>query len=585
MTHMASNNPFRSTFALLGLLTAGATAQSFDWPAVYSGSDTFRHMTCGRLLANYPVQTLAVSRGGKLYLAPDPTSVFALKDATPPGAVVYGLAALEMAAASTDRLAMVQQTGLCVVHDDPADAGLVMVSASNTLSAWSSMRRIAAHRVTAGAMSHVVVGCSDSTDARRVRVATYDGTTLTETASVMTGQTVFDVAIVDFNSDNEPEIAVLAGDGLWVITTGGSVLSHDPIPFQGGRLCSSPNNTAVGAIKVGGVWSLAERFASGQLTVHGALTVPPNVIGVTMGLLSSTSGSGGFPDVVISTDQPFRTIVFGTSSGFDLANPVTIDDSSTLPANPPLNKVPALIRDVDGDGRQDIVLASSAANQLVITNASFLALSATEFDIIDPVGEPEEAWISLWNGETAPASDTYLDIKFDAPTAGQGNHMAILLWKFDPLLLGATNPVMTFTSVETFPLNNGSATTQTKLPGMQGTSWSGNEAFMLEVRRVQLDQNGVPVWVGPATNFMFAVTGKTTSGGDETWADTASRLAGETITEENLPPSSYSVSWSQDPVPSPKQNGTWPGMGNRRVGATVKVKVKVVPIVEVPPAD
>lgn len=584
---MASSALFLPVVAALGLLTSGSFAQpgEFPWPANYATSDTFRHMACGRVMANYPAQVIAISRGGRLFLAPDPTSIFALKDVTPPGTSVHGLANLEEAVPGVERLATVQlPDGLRVLRDDPSDLGLEMVAASNNLSAWTTIRRIVARRQVANAMTHVVVGCADTSDPRRVRIAAYDGAVLTETAVVLAGQAIRDVALVDQNGDNQLEVAVLAGDGLWLLSTSGSVLAHHPISFEAGRICASPSESVMGAVKVGGVWSLAERLPNGQLQVHGTLSLSANVTGVTMGLLPSTSGTDAYPDVLISTTQSFRTIIFGQASGYDVAQPVTVDDVLSLPPIPAPNPVPALIKDVNGDGVQDIVLASSAADRLVITNLGFLPYSLNEFAVNHP--EAQDAWISMWDGADGSSPDSVLSVKWDAPIAGQGTDMAVILWKFDPLSAEESNPVMTLASVLTYPLVNGSADTQIVLPNVTNDVWQGNEAFMIELRRVQISQ-GTISWVGPATNFMFAVNGLVSISPyqEENWDQTASRLAGESVTATSAPAGSYEVGWTQGPAPQPAQQGKNPGMGNRRIGVIINLKAKVVPIPEVPPAD
>ncbi|MFK7742478.1 MAG: hypothetical protein AB8H80_19350 [Planctomycetota bacterium] len=408
--------------ASLPLLAASLQAQiridaeytAISWPSPSASAPTFagpdRAMICGQFVPGHLGPCAVVVRDQHLYMSFQPLMFPGIMAAGAPTVLAgsRSIAALRRND-DADLVAALEPGGLRIWGYDPA-IGFDPVAASASVNgdfAGATRLDTGTHIAGGGATEHHVIASNTSW----VRCATMDSSlavTAAPIVSMAAGVTLFDARAIDWVAGGLPEVALLTSTGVVVIDHLGNPLAvgvGSGSPTEG-HLITMRNNSApmiCVATHGTGSWNLSSWVAgssSGTLTMASAYVIPGTGSGSGVdvtGLDKVDLVDDAMPEVVVSCTDSLRRVFFGSTTGPapHSAGAVEIEDvdPASLPVTPLANNAPARFYDIDRNGNVDMVIPSTASDELVIIH-----------DIL-----PQVQWILLSNDTDGTLTGTVSD--------------------------------------------------------------------------------------------------------------------------------------------------------------------------------
>lgn len=378
--------PPRCALALTSLLSlAGAQSPPApnlvrierQWPAAHAGL-VDRDLACGRYVPNHPARCVAAVRDDKLFLWFQLALFDACADAQFTG--VQQIATIEGVGGGADVLAVITEEGLrCLRYE----GGFVAAQPpQGELANWAGAHGLdTASAVTPGGPMRYALGWGPGW----IRVARFETNGLATQQTfipVPPGNDVRDAKLVQWQTSTpELEFVVLTATGLWAFDLSGDVIDTQLAPVAAGKLgvlrsATAPSVTLVAAnAATPGTWQIAtwaaiDAAGTGQLWSGGALTLP--LTATPTGIASLDVNGDPFDDVALSTTEPVRYLLLGTSNGPQVGaqSPIQVWDvrPNQLP-QPPLvaepNLAPAVVDDIDRDGTHDLVIGNQHLDRMI----------------------------------------------------------------------------------------------------------------------------------------------------------------------------------------------------------------------------
>ena len=568
--------------AVLPAASAQTTHLQTPWPAdpAFSAGD-FEQIVAGRFHRDDLGRSAVVRRGGRLFLAYQPALFRHVTVAGPDG--VTAMSTVEGLPGRRDRLAVVDATGLWLASFD--GQGFVAEGTANPSFAGASLvgSAPATFGATSGHAIAALVGANTIVTGWQSSTSTTVATTATFAAL---GGTVFDVAMVDYDADTAPEIAVLHSGGMTVHDGDGTVVQDFAIPIDGGRITAS-NGVAAVVAEYAGTSSLLLAFGT-TLVPCGMFAPGTDVIGVAA---VDVDGDGDV-EVVASTSDAV-SLVHGMSGAAILTSSATVLDHHTSGMSPTpgvLSNAAPCFDDVNHDGSADLLIPDAATDSLIaIVSAHAVMLSI-------PAADPEpsvsvEGPILIYDDTDESETDVILELDVSAMLATH-DQVHVQVWTH-------TNPGPSPDSVQLTkvsstiwedPGGSGPRFINCRVP-IQATydlagmlHWADADHVWAEIRPVDFDaatgkltHAGESVLVGmtvrpvpsPAANYADFLTGLDTSGTPPMTVDainhsfessSGSELGGPTTTQRQIgvgvrpkspPPVEFSVTPLGPPAPLP----------------------------------
>ena len=380
--------------------TVPATGQSilqFDvprieraWPATpgYGGGIDL-DLACGAFVPNSDGRSVAVIRHGQLFLSFQPTGMQHFVAAGGNGATAIAtVAAIDQAAVpiptewgGADRLAVVTSEGLSL-RSYTTEFAPVPGASWGPIASWAGAADLDAGIYGGGALrARYVLGHAPGW----VQVAMVHpqlGLLPVLTLPSTPGVTVLDAALVDWDAGEAPEVVVMHSNGAFVMNVAGMVRASTTQATTAGQLVAWRHNQqpAVTMVRASGSqWQVSTWKPAGLTGVwsEGGFC---DLASAPTGLSLCAVDNDEELDLIISTSANHRDVLCGTEQGPSVADHFQIIDVRpvTLPGSYPANVAPAVVLDLDQDGAEDLVIASSAGDRLVVLprlQAEVVALS------------------------------------------------------------------------------------------------------------------------------------------------------------------------------------------------------------------
>lgn len=372
----------RALFLLAtSLLPLTATAQSslpieqfrFDriehpWPNVAPfdvGIDS--DLTIGRFVPGHPGVCAVVLRNGrpKICFQPADTRHFAAAGSQ----VMRRIATVPAVNGRPDLLAALQDDGLCLYL---LGATFVPTIAPNNPNAsWQAAQELSVERFGTGSGAATWFLGHSAASARLGTLNASGGVTTQLVLPMPAGVQLFWAAMVQWLTDDAPELALLTSSGLSIVTATGTVVQSFASTPTAGRVAAwraGPEPAVVQLAHVNGAWEIATAFAN-RFVVGGALDLPRGLKGMAVAPLDHDA----FPDLLVSSCDSIRRIAMSNADGPRTAYGDYVELWDVNPANWPsapwqVDNLPdAVIADLDDDGRLDLATTQRPTNQLVIT--------------------------------------------------------------------------------------------------------------------------------------------------------------------------------------------------------------------------
>lgn len=184
--------------------------------------------------------------------------------------------------------------------------------------------------------------------------------------TVTTNGTIFDLCVLDFDGDGEPDVAMATSWGLEVVDHQGAAVFSHALAKASGSIAPVHSGAQVGV-----AWAMPSVGAGSELqffTNTGYLGVlglgPGSVASLTSGDFDASGGSDGFSDLVICFSDSSRVLVAANVAGmFSAANTMFLLNGFSAAMG---NQTNALIADLDGDGAVDFAWPDRANQTLSV---------------------------------------------------------------------------------------------------------------------------------------------------------------------------------------------------------------------------
>jgi hypothetical protein len=348
------------------------------WPATSGyGGGIDLDLACGAFVPNSDGRSVAVIRHGQLFLSFQPTGMHHFVAAGGNGATAIAtVAAIDQGSVpiptvweGTDRLAVVTSEGLSL-RSYTTEFATVPGASWGPIASWAGAADLDAGIYGGGALrARYVLGHAPGW----VQVAMVHpqlGLLPVLTLPAAPGASVLDAALVDWDAGDAPEVVVMHSNGAFVMNVAGTVLASTVRPTTAGQLVAWRHNQqpAVTMVRAsGGQWQVSTWKPAGTTGVwsEGGFC---DLASAPTGLSLCAVDSDAELDLIISTSANHRDVVCGTEQGPSVADHFQIIDVRpvTLPGSYPANVAPAVVTDLDQDGAEDLVIASSAGDRLVV---------------------------------------------------------------------------------------------------------------------------------------------------------------------------------------------------------------------------